>query len=52
MIFPIIPHINSKTNPPPHIIKVVCKYLRKCLGISFGVATLPIYCNIEWRKGV
>ena len=29
------------------IINVVCKYLRQFLDTSFGVATLPIYCNIE-----
>ena len=42
-----IPHINSETNPYPPIINVVCKYLRQFLGTSFGVATLPIYYNIE-----
>ena len=42
-----IPHINSETNPPPLIINIVCKYLRQFLDTSFGVATLPIYCNIE-----
>ena len=42
-----IPHINSESNPPPFIFNVVCKYLRQYLGTSFGVATLPIYCNIE-----
>ena len=29
------------------IINVVPKYLRQFLGTSFGVATLPVYCNIE-----
>ena len=33
------------------IINVVCKYLRQFLGTSFDVATLPIYCNIEWGEG-
>ena len=42
-----IPHINSETNPPPSIFNVICKYLRQFLVTSFGVATLPIYCNIE-----
>ena len=42
-----IPHINSEANPPPPIINVVCKYLRQFLGISFGIATLPICCNIK-----
>ena len=42
-----IPHINSETNPPPPIINVVCKYLRQFRDTSFGVTTLPIYCNIE-----
>ena len=42
-----IPHINSEINPPPPIINVVCKYLRQSLDTSFGVTTLPIYCNIE-----
>ena len=42
-----IPHINSETSPLPPIINVVCKYLRQFLGTSFGIATLPIYCNIE-----
>ena len=41
-----IPHINSQSNPPPPIINVVCKYLRQFLDTSFGVATLPIYCNV------
>ena len=41
------PRINSETNTPPPIINVVCKYLRQFLGTSFGVATLPIYCNIQ-----
>ena len=45
--FSPIPHINSETNPPPPIINVVCKYLRQFRDRSFGVATLPIYCNIE-----
>ena len=44
---PSIPHINSETNLPPPIVNVVCKYLREVLGTSFGVATLPICCNIE-----
>ena len=39
-------HINSETNPPPPIINVVCKYLRQFLGTSFGIAILPICCNI------
>ena len=39
--------INSETNTPPPIINVVCKYLRQFLGTSFGIATLPIYCNIQ-----
>ena len=42
-----IPHINSETNPPPPIINGVCKYLRQFRDTSFGVATLPISCNIE-----
>ena len=46
-----IPHINSETNPPPPIINVVCKYLRQFRDTSFGVATLPIYCNIELWGG-
>ena len=29
------------------IINVVCKYLRQFLGTSFGVAILPINCDIE-----
>ena len=50
-IQPSIPHINSDTNPPPLFVNVVCKYLRQFLGTSFGVATLPICCNIElWGK--
>ena len=40
---PRTPYINSETSPP---INVVCKYLRQFLGRSFGVATLPICCNI------
>ena len=32
---------------PSPIITAVCKYLRQCLGTSFGVAALLIYCNIE-----
>ena len=40
-----IPHINAETNLPPPIINVVCKYLIQVLGISSGVATLPICCN-------
>ena len=44
---PTIPHINSETNLLPSIINVVCKYLTQCLSTSFGVATLPICCNIE-----
>ena len=43
---PEIPHINSETTPPPHIINVVRNYLTQFLRISFGVATLPIYCDI------
>ena len=39
-------HINSETNPPPLIINVVCKYLSQFVGASFGVATLPICCNV------
>ena len=39
--------INFETNPPSPNINVVCKYLSQFLGTSFGVATLPIYCNIE-----
>ena len=46
-----IPRINSETNLPPPISNVVCKYLRQFLDISFGVATLPIYCNIEKGGG-
>ena len=42
-----IPHIHSETSFPLPIINVVCKYLRQFLGTSFGVATLPICCNIE-----
>ena len=43
-----IPHINSETNPLTLMINVVCKYLRQFLCTSFGVATLPICCNIKW----
>ena len=39
--------INSETNSPSPIINVVCKYLRQVLGTSFGVANLPICCNIQ-----
>ena len=46
-----IPHINSETNPPSPIFHVVCKYLRQFLGTIFGVAILPICCNIEQGKG-
>ena len=35
----------------PHIINVVCKYLRQFVGARFGVATLPIYCYIEEGGG-
>ena len=43
-----IPHINFETNPPSPMINVVCKYLRQFVGtLRFGVATLPISCNIE-----
>ena len=42
-----IPHTNSETKLPAPIISVVWKYLRQFLGTSFGVATLPISCNIE-----
>ena len=42
-----IPHINSETKPPLPMINVVCRYLRQFLGTSFGVATIPISCNIE-----
>ena len=44
---PTISNINSETNLPPPMINVVCKYLRQCLGTSFGVATLPVCCNIK-----
>ena len=40
-------HLNSETNPSSPIISVVCKYLRYVLGLSFGVATLPVCYNIE-----
>ena len=42
-----IPHINCETNPPPSIVSAACKYLREFLGTRFGVATLPLCCNIE-----
>ena len=32
-------------------LNVVCRYLRQFLGTSFGVATLPISCNIEYGEG-
>ena len=35
----------------PSLINVVCKYLEQCLGTSFGVSTLPIYCNIDQGEG-
>ena len=38
---------HSETNTPPPMINVVCMYLRQFIGASFGVATLPIYYNIE-----
>ena len=44
-------HINSETNPPPPMINVVCKYLKQFLGASFGIATQPICCNIEYGGG-
>ena len=44
---PTIPYVNSETNPPSPMINVVCKYLRQFLGTKFGVATLPISCNID-----
>ena len=44
---PAIPYINCETNPPSPMINVVCKYLRKFLGTSFGVTTLPKCYNIE-----
>ena len=48
MLLSAIPYINSETNPPlSHVINVVSKYLTHFLGISFGVATLPISCNTE-----
>ena len=37
----------SKTNPFTSIIKVVWKYLRQFLGISFDVATLATCYNTE-----
>ena len=37
----------SKTNPFTSIIKVVWKYLRQFLGISFDFATLTTCYNIE-----
>ena len=37
----------SKTNPLTSIIKVVCKYLRQFLGISFDFATLATCYNTE-----
>ena len=43
---PTMPHINSGTYPPPPIFNVVCKYQRQFLGTSFGVAILPLCCNI------
>ena len=36
---------------PSPIINVVWKYLRQFLGTGFGVATLPICCNIEYGGG-
>ena len=48
---PGIPYITSETNPPPSVINVVCKYLRQFLGTSFGVAALPICCNVDEKGG-
>ena len=45
------PYLNSKTNPPPPIINVFCKYLRQFVGTSFRVATLPIYYKTELGGG-
>ena len=46
MLEATIRHRNSETNSTPRIINVVCKYLRQFVGASFGVAILPICCNI------
>ena len=45
----------NPTQPPPQkkkSINIVCKYLRQVLVASFGVASLPICCNIEYGEGV
>lgn len=47
-----ISHVNSETNPPLLIIRVVCKHLRQFLGTNVGVATLPICCTIEYDEGI
>ena len=50
LFFQKIPHINSVTNPPP-ILNVVFKYLKQCLGTSFGVTNLQYAATLSWGKG-